>query len=223
MKWTSLVLSNPACVYSVSIIEHVVYVLARVLTLFLTVPSHATVCLLPPTAMQWGSGSQLAVPSSHLSSMHAAWWCGRSNPFLSSSHHDVHHSFALWNIPKPLAQFCPRLESSGYMQCRQKTAALAFQSPASLKKGWWRDWRAAESLGKPCNTSPETCKWEERGQGTASAVALQNQHSCLGQGSNNSHSSPLAPTVLECALCKWVLFHLEFSIYYISELLYTKK
>lgn len=32
-------LSNPVCVYSVSIIEHVVSVLARVLMLFLTVPS----------------------------------------------------------------------------------------------------------------------------------------------------------------------------------------
>lgn len=154
-------LSNPACVYSVSIIEHVVYVLAQVLMLFLTVPSHATACLLPLTAMQWRSREPARSPSSHLSSKHAAWWCGRSNPFLSSIHHDVHHSFALWNIPKLLAQFCPRLESFGYMQCHQKIVVLAFQSQASLKKGWWRDWHAAELLGKPCNTSPETCKREE--------------------------------------------------------------
>lgn len=59
---TSLVLSNPVCVYSVSIIEHAAYVLARVLMLFLTVPSHATVCLLPLTAMQWRSQAPARSP-----------------------------------------------------------------------------------------------------------------------------------------------------------------
>lgn len=125
---------------------------------------------------------QLAVPSCHLSSMHAAWWCGRSSPFLLSSHHDVRHSFALWNTPEPLAQFCLRLESFEYMQYHRKTAVLAFRSQASWRKGWWRDWHAAELLGTPCNTSPETCVGKSICQWTTSPWPDRISIAILGKG-----------------------------------------
>lgn len=62
-EMNSLVLSNPVCVHSASITEHVVYVLAPALMLFLTVPSTPPCACCHSLPCSGDARRQLTVPA----------------------------------------------------------------------------------------------------------------------------------------------------------------